>query len=61
MFEGRVNGTISEKPLGKNGFGYDPIFIPSENNKTYGEMTKKEKNSFSHRSIAVNKLLDFLN
>jgi len=61
VFEGRVNGTISEKPIGKNGFGYDPIFIPSENNRTYGEMTKKEKNSFSHRSIAINKLLDFLN
>ncbi len=60
IFEGKINGSISRKPVGIKGFGYDPIFIPEGHNKTFGEMTQKEKNSVSHRSIAVNKLLNFL-
>ena len=46
MFEGVIKGNISLKPKGKNGFGYDPIFIPLGHNKTFAEMTMEEKNSF---------------
>ena len=60
IFEGKISGTISNLPLGKNGFGYDPIFIPNGQNKTYGQMTQKQKNALSHRSLAINKLLGFL-
>ena len=40
---GKVEGAISQKPKGKNGFGYDPIFIPNKENKTFGEMSSFEK------------------
>ena len=60
IFEGKINGTISNIPLGKNGFGYDPIFIPNGQNKTYGQMTQKQKNALSHRSLAIDKLLGFV-
>ena len=60
IFEGKINGTISNFPLGKNGFGYDPIFIPNGQNKTYGQMTQTQKNTLSHRSLAINKLLGFV-
>jgi len=60
IFEGRISGTIADCPLGKNGFGYDPIFIPNGQTKTYGQMTQKQKNSLSHRSLAINKLLGFI-
>ena len=59
-FEGIVRGTISTKPLGINGFHYDPIFIPDGTNKTYAQMLSTEKNKISHRAIAVNKLKKFL-
>ena len=61
FFEGKVNGTISEKRIGGDGFGYDPIFIPEGYEKTFAELTITEKNSISHRGIAVNKLVSFLN
>ena len=60
VFEGVIKGNISLKPKGKNGFGYDPIFIPLGHNKTFAEMTMEEKNSFSHRSIAIKKLKNFV-
>jgi len=60
IFEGKINGTISIRPKGKNGFGYDPIFIPINAKKTFAEINKKEKNRLSHRSIAINKLINFL-
>ena len=59
-FIGRVDGKISAKPLGNNGFGYDPIFIPNNFNKTFAEMKINEKNSISHRKIAIEKLKSFL-
>ncbi len=61
FFEGKINGTISEKRIGGDGFGYDPIFIPEGYEKTFAELTITEKNSISHRGIAVNKLVSFLN
>ncbi len=60
VFEGVVKGNISLKPKGKNGFGYDPLFIPTGQKKTFAEMKMADKNSYSHRSIAVNKLKDFI-
>ena len=59
-FEGIVRGKISNKVCGKNGFGYDPIFIPNGYSKTFAEMDIKTKNLISHRSIAMKKLVNFL-
>lgn len=59
-FEGIVNGKINDIIKGKNGFGYDPIFKPDGYNKTFAELSLKEKNLISHRSIAINKMLIFL-
>ena len=59
-FEGIVEGIITKKPKGENGFGYDPVFIPSGYTKTFGELSIEEKNSISHRSLAMNKLIDFI-
>ena len=59
-FEGVVEGIITKKPIGENGFGYDPVFIPSGYTKTFGELSIEEKNSISHRSLAMNKLIDFI-
>lgn len=58
--EGRVNGVIVESPKGFDGFGYDPIFKPNGYNITYAEMTLEQKNSMSHRSIAMNKMKQIL-
>ena len=60
IFLGKVNGSVSLKPIGKNGFGYDPIFIPENYKMTFGEMSSVEKNKISHRKIAVTKLKSFL-
>ena len=49
-------GNISNKVLGKNGFGYDPIFIPKEYKLTFAQMGKKKKMLIDHRYIAFNKL-----
>lgn len=58
-FEGVVKGTIVE-PRGNKGFGWDPIFLPAGEIKTYGEMELEEKNRFSSRRIAVEKLKKYL-
>ena len=60
FFEGKVYGSISSKRMGKQGFGYDPIFIPNGFNKTFSQMSMDEKNKISHRAIAVEKLSKFL-
>ena len=57
IFEGRVNGTIAEKPQGNGGFGYDPIFIPEGYDKTFAELGDNIKNKISHRSRALEKLI----
>lgn len=60
-FEGRVYGNITTEVFGEDGFGYDPIFIPDENNLTFAQMLPEEKNKISHRSEALKKFLEFLN
>ena len=59
-FEGVVEGKITEEKRGTNGFGYDPIFQPNGYASTFGEMSLKEKNKISHRSIAINKMVQYL-
>ena len=57
---GECKGIISMKKQGTHGFGYDPIFIPDGAQKTFGEMTIEEKNQFSHRAKALEKLINVL-
>ena len=57
---GKVEGIISDKPRGKNGFGYDPIFIPINKKKTFGEMKPTQKYKLDHRSKAFKKIKKFL-
>ena len=57
---GKVDGYLSDKPRGKNGFGYDPIFIPNKKNKTFGEMKPSEKYKIDHRFKAFKKIKKFL-
>tara|TARA_B100001057_G_scaffold484749_1_gene563314 strand:+ start:472 stop:1074 length:603 start_codon:yes stop_codon:yes gene_type:complete len=57
---GKVEGTISQKPRGKKGFGYDPIFIPLKKTKTFGEMSPSQKYKLDHRSRAFKKIKKFL-
>jgi XTP/dITP diphosphohydrolase len=60
LFTGTVKGTITETKHGDHGFGYDPIFIPEGYTKTFAEMGLEEKNKISHRALAVEKLVHFL-
>lgn len=53
LFEGIVNGVIASELRGSNGFGYDPLFIPEGETRTFAQMTAEEKNRLSHRSKAV--------
>jgi XTP/dITP diphosphohydrolase len=57
---GKVEGYISPKPKGKNGFGYDPIFIPKNRRKTFGEMSSIQKYKIDHRFVAFKKIRKFL-
>ena len=57
---GKVEGIISDEPRGKNGFGYDPIFIPLNKRKTFGEMKPTLKYKLDHRSKAFKKIKKFL-
>jgi XTP/dITP diphosphohydrolase len=59
-FEGIINGHIAEAPKGDSGFGYDPVFIPDNYDKSFAELDSEEKNRISHRALAVQKLADFL-
>jgi XTP/dITP diphosphohydrolase len=60
LFEGICNGEIIPFPRGSEGFGYDPVFIPTDAGRTFAEMTMQEKNLYSHRTRAAAKLVDFL-
>ena len=57
---GKVEGYISYEPKGKNGFGYDPIFIPQKKIKTFGEMKPSQKYKIDHRCQAFKKIKKFL-
>ena len=57
---GKVEGYISNKPKGKKGFGYDPVFIPKNKKKTFGEMSPLQKYKIDHRSKAFRKIKKFL-
>ena len=59
-FEGIVKGEIIREKRGTDGFGYDPIFVPEGQNKTFAEMKMAEKNLQSHRARAFQKMIDFL-
>jgi XTP/dITP diphosphohydrolase len=58
--QGKIEGFISKEPKGKNGFGYDPIFIPKNKIKTFGEMKSSEKYKMDHRFDAFKKIKKFL-
>ena len=59
-FEGRVEGTIATAESGSEGFGYDPLFVPSGEIITFAQMSAEAKNAISHRGRAVAKLVNFL-
>ena len=60
LFEGIVNGSITEERHGTDGFGYDPVFKPEGYELTFAEMGNAEKNKISHRAHAVHKLCEYL-
>jgi XTP/dITP diphosphohydrolase len=60
-FQGVCKGRIIREPKGVQGFGYDPVFIPDGAEKTFAEMSIKEKNIYNHRRKAADKLVAFLN
>jgi XTP/dITP diphosphohydrolase len=60
LFSGICRGIIIDEPRGKNGFGYDPIFLVPELGKTMAELTLEEKNRISHRARAAEKAREFL-
>ena len=61
LFEGICKGEILKEKSGEDGFGYDPIFRPKGYSKSFAEMSSEEKNKISHRGIAIQKLVQFLN
>jgi XTP/dITP diphosphohydrolase len=61
LFEGICEGAIIDTRRGENGFGYDPVFIPTGSHLTFAEMNMAEKNQYSHRKKATEKLVAFLN
>ena len=61
FFEGICEGEIIKERKGNQGFGYDPIFVPKGSAKTFAEMSITEKNEFSHRKKATDRLVTFLN
>ena len=61
LFEGKIDGDISLTPKGESGFGYDPIFVPKGYPISFAQLSAEEKNQISHRALAINKLIEFLN
>jgi XTP/dITP diphosphohydrolase len=61
LFDGIVQGEITTKRIGKQGFGYDPVFMPKGYNQTFGQLSMAVKNNISHRARALEKLTAYLN
>lgn len=59
-FYGSVEGSIAKKPKGTSGFGYDPVFYPKGYKRTFAEMSHQEKDSLSHRAVALKKFKNYL-
>jgi XTP/dITP diphosphohydrolase len=59
-FLGSIKGRLGTGPKGHNGFGYDPIFYPEGQDRTFAEMSDKEKNAISHRAVALRELQKYL-
>lgn len=59
VFEGRCEGNIIDTPRGKHGFGYDPVFVPRGDTRTFAEIPSAEKNEISHRALALKALLQW--
>ena len=57
IFEGRAHGTLAWPPRGALGHGYDPMFVPEGQNRTFAELDPAEKNRISHRAKALEKLV----
>ena len=60
FFEGECSGIITEEPKGANGFGYDPIFYLPQFSRTMAELSPAEKNTVSHRAVALKKCIEML-
>lgn len=60
QFNGEVEGVIATSRQGNGGFGYDPVFIPTETGISFAEMSQEDKNAISHRGRALRKLFDFI-
>lgn len=60
LFEGIIQGSISESATGSGGFGYDPVFIPEGYSVSFAEMTPEQKNGMSHRFLAIQKFTGWL-
>lgn len=59
-FVGFAEGKIGRVPKGSSGFGYDPVFYPEGHDRTFAEMSADEKDTLSHRGMALEKLRDYL-
>jgi XTP/dITP diphosphohydrolase len=59
-FEGEVRGVITKEPRGDNGFGYDPVFLPDGESRTFAELPAEVKNAISHRANAFKKAVEFV-
>lgn len=60
LFDGKVEGSIAAIPQGEKGFGYDPVFIPEGQSRTFAEMTMEEKSQQNHRVRALKKFIAYL-
>ncbi len=60
LFEGICEGRILAEAIGSNGFGYDPVFVPDGDTRTFAQLSPEEKNRFSHRRKAADQLVAFL-
>ncbi len=60
FFEGMCRGTILQNPIGNQGFGYDPIFMPEGYDLSFAQMSLEQKTQISHRGLAMQKLINWL-